>query len=683
MDISVLPFVARAQGLRKDCRDFVRSKVLGSKLTAPAANVETLDKNQVAADPVDAAKRKGVTHKRIIICCDGTWQTSATIRKNVPSNVTRLARSIAQTGKVNRNGGSDSPDDETCPQIVYYSSGIGTGDGVNIVEKARQATFGDGLACDVIKAYSFIVMNYSPHDEIFCFGFSRGAYTARAVAGLITDIGIVTPQELDDFPELYRIYRQHDDNDSFKFRQSDAYRNWIMGVEKPQVLQASGADDNWSQVPHALPAEYTRIVQVVGVFDTVGALGIPYMGITQKLSNELARRCRWLGIEEYGFHNPSLSRYIRHAFHALALDDHKTAFTPTLWRLPADDQKLKPSQTAREDLANKLRQLIDDQAEEGKIQKAWKALIEREMFDQLQALSEQEIQQRLQQKNLPKNIREELDQKLRQKNEKNQPLDLPPDLQQVWFPGSHTNIGGGNPGILNGLPFDCEQLALVSFAWMCDQVSPFLDLDDEKIEANGRVLSTLADREIESRRKLVEFSNQLQGISLNSAIQLVRKVLAHFGVVNTGENNHEWALGPIIWGRSTIKGNIITDFFMGLVFGWLLRFFLKDRSPGRYKKSHGHQNDVGVTNERIHPAVRYRMEHDETYKPGALKDFQPEAKKGAYREGKYTYKWAPTLLHKLRKDESPLLEYYVKPEDQISRALANRSKLGEKFIGRL
>ncbi|KAF0317060.1 peptidoglycan binding domain-containing protein [Colletotrichum asianum] len=598
---------------------------------------KTVDADQVATDPVDAAKRKGVIHKRIILCCDGTWQTSATIRKNVPSNVTRLARSIAQTGKMNRNGGSNTSDDETCQQIVYYSAGIGTGDGVNIVEKARQATFGDGLASDVIKAYSFVVMNYSPHDEIFCFGFSRGAYTARAVAGLITDIGIIKPQELDDFPELYRIYRKHNDNDSLRFRQSPEYRKWILGVEKPQVLKAGGSDDNWSQVPHDLPPEYTRVIQVVGVFDTVGALGIPYMSWTKQLSNEIARRYQWLGVEEYGFHNPSLSRYIKHAFHALALDDHKTAFTPTLWRLPANDQKLRPLAAARERLAEILRRRIDG-TEDGSIQDAWKALIEREMDDQLG--------------------------------------DTQPELKQVWFPGSHTNIGGGNPGILMGAPFDCEQLALVSFTWMCDQISPYVDLNDETIQANGNgpdseILSTLADREIESRRKLVEFSKQLQGMTFNSVIQVVRLVLARFGFLNVGADNHEWALGPIIWGKASIKGGLIYDLLYALWFGLFLRFFLKNRTPGRYSKLSGHQNAAGTTNEEIHPAVRYRMIHDKKYKPGALKALQkPESKRG----GVYTWerKWG--------RPGPSLPEYKIKSEDRISRALASRSKLGKAFI---
>lgn len=238
--------------------------------------------------------------KRIIICCDGTWQSSVTGRKNIPSNVTRLARSIALTGR--------DKDDHSCEQVVFYSAGVGTGGGVNIVERGRQATFGDGLKASVIEAYNFVVMNYAPHDEIFCFGFSRGAYTARSVAGLINDIGIIQPKEMDDFPDLYALYRKHAHNDSFNFRQSKEYRQWITGIREKgfeNLLNTEDVDDHWLQVPHNLPPEFTRVIEAVGVFDTVGALGVPGL---EGLVNQVARMAPFLGVDDVGFHNPSLSR---------------------------------------------------------------------------------------------------------------------------------------------------------------------------------------------------------------------------------------------------------------------------------------------------------------------------------------------------------------------------------------
>jgi hypothetical protein len=116
--------------------------------------------------------------RRIVICCDGTWQSSVSGDDNMPSNVTRLCRVIARMGEDKKTG-------QRFHQLVYYDSGVGTGN-LSTTEKKRQGGVGAGLAENVIEAYNFIVMNYQEGDEIFCFGFSRGAYTARAVAGLVT-----------------------------------------------------------------------------------------------------------------------------------------------------------------------------------------------------------------------------------------------------------------------------------------------------------------------------------------------------------------------------------------------------------------------------------------------------------------------------------------------------------------
>jgi uncharacterized protein (DUF2235 family) len=131
--------------------------------------------------------------KRIIICCNGTWQSSTTNKENIPSNVTRLTRYLLKMGR------DDQKND--WQQLVYYDAGIGTG--VHAMEAKRQGLTGSGFVGNVIEAYNFIVLNYNPGDKIFCFNFSRGAYTARAVAGLVTDIGIIQPRDMQDFPKLY------------------------------------------------------------------------------------------------------------------------------------------------------------------------------------------------------------------------------------------------------------------------------------------------------------------------------------------------------------------------------------------------------------------------------------------------------------------------------------------------
>lgn len=234
--------------------------------------------------------------KRLIICCDGTWQSSVSSTKNVPSNVTRLARAFSRTGK--------DADGRVWQQIVHYDAGIGTGD-LSREERNRQGGFGIGFVGNVIESYNFIVLNYAPGDQIFCFGFSRGAYTARAVAGLVNDIGVISPRDLQDFPDLYQLYKQNED--SHGFRKSKAYREWVNGhLSKTD----SPADDTAAQSPrygkswHADAPEASRVVQVVGVFDTVGSLGVPDLAWTKLHLTWLEK---WLDIPSAGFHNVALS----------------------------------------------------------------------------------------------------------------------------------------------------------------------------------------------------------------------------------------------------------------------------------------------------------------------------------------------------------------------------------------
>jgi uncharacterized protein (DUF2235 family) len=148
-----------------------------------------------------------------------------------------------------------------------------------ILTVSRAGGTGDGLNENVIEAYNFIVNNYQHGDEISCFGFSRGAYTARAVAGLLTQIGVIPKWRMDFFPALYQEYKA---NTSGKpFRQTDAFKK----VLEDPVLKEIGAFS--CDVP---------IVKVVGTFDTVGALGIPDIG---GISMAWFRK-------NHGFHNTGL-----------------------------------------------------------------------------------------------------------------------------------------------------------------------------------------------------------------------------------------------------------------------------------------------------------------------------------------------------------------------------------------
>ena len=134
---------------------------------------------------------------RLAVFCDGTWNG---LQMQNLTNVARLARSVVR----------DPPD--SVPQVVYYDEGVGTANGVSRTSDRLEAilggAFGAGLDRKIEQAYRFIVLNYKePDDEIFIFGFSRGAYTARSLCGLIRKCGILRPEHLQRVPEAMALYR--------------------------------------------------------------------------------------------------------------------------------------------------------------------------------------------------------------------------------------------------------------------------------------------------------------------------------------------------------------------------------------------------------------------------------------------------------------------------------------------
>lgn len=237
--------------------------------------------------------------RRIIICCDGTWQSSVSSVDNVPSNVTKLCRHIARIG-TDRNDPT-----KKFHQLVYYDSGVGTGN-LSGSERRRQGGTGAGLAENVIEAYNFIVLNYEPGDEIFCFGFSRGAYTARAVAGLVTDIGVIKPIDMQLFPQVYRAYQTNVEEKPF--RETQVWKDFVhgrltkRGTELGKKLQDAGAKDraqSWDIFPHGdlSVGEASRKIKVIGVWDTVGSLGVPDVAWFDNANYRT----------KYGFHNVKLN----------------------------------------------------------------------------------------------------------------------------------------------------------------------------------------------------------------------------------------------------------------------------------------------------------------------------------------------------------------------------------------
>ncbi|MFA7387100.1 MAG: DUF2235 domain-containing protein [Thiohalobacteraceae bacterium] len=226
--------------------------------------------------------------KRIVICCDGTWNRADQHHNGepCPTNVVKIGYRIAKR-------------DGAIPQIVYYDQGVGTG---NILDRYSGGALGEGLEDNVYDAYRFLIANYEPGDELYFFGFSRGAFTVRSVVGMVRKCGVLNAASVRRYREAIELYRsEHHPTDALPIR----FRGECSVV----------GDDKIN-------------VKFIGVWDTVGALGIPLRGL------------RSLTRAKYQFHDTELSGTVENAYHALAIDEHRAPFEPTLWAY-----KPKPGQT--------------------------------------------------------------------------------------------------------------------------------------------------------------------------------------------------------------------------------------------------------------------------------------------------------------------------------------------------
>ncbi|MHB1865872.1 MAG: DUF2235 domain-containing protein [Acidobacteriaceae bacterium] len=215
--------------------------------------------------------------RRIAFCADGTWDTVTNA-----TNVYRMSKAIVAIPGV---------------QFSFYDDGVGA-DGTPI-EKLVGGAFGAGLFQKVKDGYSSISSVYEAGDEVFIFGFSRGAYTARSLAGMIAACGLPTKNP---DPNLVDTAFQ-------------AYRN----KDKRAAILATLGD-------YGL---VSATITMVGVWDTVGSLGIPaILGAVDPLL------C--------GFLDTSISPQILNAYHAVAIDERRAEFPATLWTsTPAAGQTME------------------------------------------------------------------------------------------------------------------------------------------------------------------------------------------------------------------------------------------------------------------------------------------------------------------------------------------------------
>lgn len=218
--------------------------------------------------------------KRLVVCCDGTW--------NEPSKYPTNVRKLYQAVKL------QPEDSHGIQQKVYYQPGLGT----RWYDRIPGGAFGWGIDYNIKAAYKFLCSNYEPGDEIYLFGFSRGAYTVRSLAGFIYCSGLLKQEHMREINQAYELYR----NRGIKPRDDEA---------KAFRSQYGVCVDGDHQIP----------ITLVGCWDTVGSLGVPDILPLRPFSSLINQR--------YRFHDHKLNRKIQVALHAVAIDERRKVFDVT------------------------------------------------------------------------------------------------------------------------------------------------------------------------------------------------------------------------------------------------------------------------------------------------------------------------------------------------------------------
>ncbi|HXG52488.1 MAG TPA: DUF2235 domain-containing protein [candidate division Zixibacteria bacterium] len=217
--------------------------------------------------------------KRIVLCFDGTWSKPADENlpadRQVETNVRRFFESVQER------------DARGVRQVKWYDQGVGT----EWYDRFVGGAFGVGLELNIIEGYRYLATAYEEGDEVYVLGFSRGAYTARSLVGMIRNCGLIRPEHLGfQVGVAYGIYRTRDDGPD-----SVAARLFRSMFSRPIAIK------------------------FLGVWDTVGALGIP-LDILREFNMEF-----------YEFHDTKLSAIVENACQAIAIDEHRKDYDVCLW----------------------------------------------------------------------------------------------------------------------------------------------------------------------------------------------------------------------------------------------------------------------------------------------------------------------------------------------------------------
>jgi len=216
--------------------------------------------------------------RNLVVCFDGTWNKDEGEKDEYKeTNVIRMYDSII----------------ESKDQLKSYIRGVGTG---GFLDKCIGGCTGLGVSENIRTGYTWLCTNYQEGDRIFVFGFSRGAYTARSLVGIIRNCGLLFPHHIHRVNDAYDLYRKRDKsadtNEALEFR------------------------SNYSREPKSIGIHF------MGIWDTVGSLGIPGDIDDKNL---------------FEFHDTRLSSIVKNAFHAVAIDEHRRHFDVTLWESESEN----------------------------------------------------------------------------------------------------------------------------------------------------------------------------------------------------------------------------------------------------------------------------------------------------------------------------------------------------------
>jgi uncharacterized protein (DUF2235 family) len=260
--------------------------------------------------------------KNVVFCADGTWngpgESDSDDKTADPTNVFKLFLNLDGTDTLSTLRLEKERErvltaaDGSVQQDAKYLHGVGDSD--NFLVRALGGALGAGLITRIVRGYTFVSRNYVAGDSIFLIGFSRGAYTARALAGLIAAEGLLDATQLDltDKESAYRLGAAV----WYVHRRSQLQGNTdLLGRLEETVLDLPG----FLLRPPRSDQRVAAPIEAVAVWETVGALGIPEYN------------AQMMRVDEFRFADLDLSPKVRRGFHAVAVDEMREDFTPTLW----------------------------------------------------------------------------------------------------------------------------------------------------------------------------------------------------------------------------------------------------------------------------------------------------------------------------------------------------------------